>query len=113
MKKKEYVLTNFQRAKHAGKATESDHFTQFMDLEMEFLKEKPWRQEFYNFNDSESLKIFNTLTSETTKFTNCFEGEGSFLRKVENWRKTLKLFCDKSFKKIRLKKQKQDLSVVL
>ena len=50
---------------------------------MEFLKEKPIRHEFYNFKDGESQNIFKTLTSQTTKFTDCFKGEESFTRKVE------------------------------
>ena len=73
---------------------------------MEFLKEKPIRQKFYNFKDGESQNIFKTLTSQTTKFTDCLKGEESFTRKVENWRKVLISFCEKSFKKTRLKKAK-------
>ena len=34
---KQYILTNYQNIKHRGKATDSDHFTQFLDLDLEFI----------------------------------------------------------------------------
>ena len=40
------------------------------------------------------------------EYENLHQGEDSFTRKVENWRNVLKSFCEKSFKKIRLKKAK-------
>ena len=72
--KKKYVLTNYQRVKSEGKAKDSDHFTQYMDIDLEFIIEKPACIEFYNFKDEESQKMFCKSTSETDEFTNCFLG---------------------------------------
>ena len=52
--KKQHILTNFQSVKNGGKATDSDHFTQFMDLNLELLREKPVRNEMFNFKDVNS-----------------------------------------------------------
>ena len=56
--KKQHILTNYRNVKNIGKATDSDHFTQFMDLELYFQKEKPAREELFNFKDGKSQKIF-------------------------------------------------------
>ena len=49
--KKQYVLTNYHKFKKVGKTTDSDHYTQYMDLDLEFLKEKPVRQEIFNIKN--------------------------------------------------------------
>ena len=46
---KKYVLTNFTRVKTDGKATDSDHNTQYMDLDLEIEPVKPERREIFNF----------------------------------------------------------------
>ena len=103
--KKEYILTNFQAARGGGKATNSDHFTQYLDLDLDFVSEKPERDEFYNFKNTESQAVFRKLTSETEVFTNCFMDGKPLEKQVENWLNTLHTFCQKSFKKIRVKKR--------
>ena len=106
--KKQHILTNFQNVKRVGKVTESDHFTQYMDLDLEYLKEKPVRQEIFNFKDENSQKIFQALTSETARFTSCFNGDATLEEKIENWRGVLKSVCKQSFKKIRIKQFKTE-----
>ena len=70
-----------------------------MDLDLEFQKEIPERREVFNFKDSESQEKFKISTSDTKAFTNCFSGDLPLLQKVENWRKVLKSFCQKSFRR--------------
>ena len=41
--RKEYILTNYQKAKCGGKSTDSDHFTEYADLDLKFVSEKPER----------------------------------------------------------------------
>ena len=103
---KQYILTNYRNIKNRGKATDSDHFTQYLDLDLEFIKEKPVRQEIFDFKDEEAQKVFKTLTSETTEFTNCFKGDDSLETKIEKWREVLRLGCQNSFRKIRIKKSR-------
>ena len=58
--KKEYILTNFLSAKQNRKAINSDHMTIYLDLNIEFEKMKPERQEIYNFTESEGQQKFKT-----------------------------------------------------
>ena len=77
-----------------------------MDLDVKIETEKPTRQEFYNFKNKNAQKQFKLMTSETKDFTNCFENKNkSILAQVEDWRKVLKKYCGKAFKKIRVKKK--------
>ena len=69
---KKFVLTNFEKLKTGGKATDSDHYTQFMDVDLEIEDFKPERIKVYNFNSKENQEKLKILTSETTDFTNCF-----------------------------------------
>ena len=98
-----YVLTNFEKVRKGGEATNSDHNTQFMDLDLKIESEKPVRTEMFNFKNSEGQAKFKQLTSETSEFTNCFKSNESLLDQVENWQKVLKSFCSKAFSKIRIK----------
>ena len=64
------------------------------------------REELFNFKDGKSQKVFQSLTSKTTEFTKCFEGEASLEEKIEKWRGILISFCLQSFSKIRIKQNK-------
>ena len=55
---KKYILTNYHKAKNGEKAVDTDHFTEFMDLEIETVEEKPVREEIFNFKDLESQELF-------------------------------------------------------
>ena len=101
---KQHILTNYKKAADMGKAVDSDHYTEYMDLNLEVTKEKPERQELFNFKDVEAQQKFKLLTSETTEFTECFAGQIPLKMKVEKWRQILQKYCKKSFKKIRIKK---------
>ena len=102
---KKYILTNYKQFAKTGKAIDSDHFTEFMDVDIEVEHTKPERVEIYNFNEDESKAKFKKLTSDTDEFTQCFEDETPLLKQIENWQMLLKRFCSKSFKKIRVKKK--------
>ena len=103
--RKNYILTNYQSAKKTGKAIDSDHLTQYMDVNLKFSKEKPDRQEMLNFKDKEGQKTFKISTSKTDEFSNCFKTKLPLLKQVENWRNVLSFYCKKSFKKIRIRRK--------
>ena len=46
-----YVLTNYKTIKQTGKAVDSDHKTEFMDLDFKVIREKPIRREIFHFKD--------------------------------------------------------------
>ena len=49
---KKYILTNYKQAWKSGKAADSDHATQILDVDLNLLTEKPVRREIFNFKDS-------------------------------------------------------------
>ena len=74
--------------------------------EKSVFKQKQVRNEMFNIKNEASQKIFKSLTSETTEFSNCFEGKANLKEKIEKWRQVLKTFCNQSFKKIRIKQSR-------
>ena len=72
MKKKEYILTNYQSSKKNCKAVDSDHMTIYMDLNIKYDKLKSERQDIYNLKESEGQQKFRIFTTETDEFSKCF-----------------------------------------
>ena len=80
------------------------------DCDLEIINEKPERLEILDFKHKEAQGNFKNLTSDTKDFTNCFSTKNvPLIKQVENWRRILKAYCNKSFKKIRIKKMKLNL----
>ena len=103
---KNYILTNYQSARYGKAAIDSDHFTQYVDIDLKLISEKPEREEFFNFKDEKSQNVFHRVTSETEEFTKCFQDKNPMNVKIEEWRKVLNLNCKKAFKKIRIRRKK-------
>ena len=103
---KKYILTNYKQSKYGGRATDSDHFTEFVDMDLKVIKEKPKRCEIWNMKDKEAQDKFKELTSMTTNFSECFENDFPLLKQIEMWRSALNLHIRKSFKKVRITKNK-------
>lgn len=82
---KKHILTNYRQVGKTGKAVDSDHFTEYMDLNIEVEVVKPERVEIFNIKEQESKVKFKKLTTETTDFTRCFEDETPLLKQIENW----------------------------
>ena len=102
---RKHILTNYQTFRNSGKAVDTDHFTEFIDIEIETVNEKPMREEMFNFKDIKAQEVFKNITTNTEAFTNCFNDDKPIEAQIENWRKTLKYFCHKAFKKIRIKRK--------
>ena len=103
---KKYVLTNYGQVRKGGKATDSDHATEFMDLDLKIVFEKPERRELWNFKNKEAQENFKVLTSETTEFSDCFSNKLPLLNQIANWKTVFNAFCRKAFQKIRITKKK-------
>ena len=103
---KEFVLTNYQNVRHGGHAVDSDHYTQYMDMDLEFESEKPQRVEIYDFKNKEGQKKFKKLTSETDVFSKCFSDGRPLLLQIKEWKYLLEKYCQNSFRKIRIRKKK-------
>ena len=104
--KGEYQLTNFYGIHNKGKVTESDHCKVELKLNLPFPQAKPSRTEVYNFKSDECQKRFRELTTNTSKFTMCFQGEDNFVDQIKRWERNLKRCIVQSFSKIRSRKRK-------
>ena len=102
--RKQHILTNYQNLKTGGKVVDTDHCTEYIDLDMEIISQKPERREIFNFKEKEGQLKFKTITSETNDFSACFENDLSLQQQIKLWQETLKAHCQKAFKKIRIRK---------
>ena len=42
---KKFILTNYKNARNGAKAIDTDHFTEYMDVNLQIITEKPERRE--------------------------------------------------------------------
>ena len=104
---KKFILTNYEQVRKGGKAADTDHATEFIDLDLKVITEKPIRREIWNMKNQESQNIFKKQTSQTVDFTKCFEDNLPLMEQIKNWRFVLKSHCYRAFKKIRITKKKR------
>ena len=55
---KKHVLTNYEHVRKEGKANDTDHATEYMDVEIKVFTEKPVRNEVWNVKCIESQQAF-------------------------------------------------------
>ena len=109
--KKEYILTNYKPAKNGEKAKDSDHFTQYLDINLKIIPSKPVRKEIFNFNCKESQETFKTITSNSNDFSKCFDNNNPLLEQIDEWRQVLMSKCKTAFKKIRIRNKKPEKKI--
>ena len=59
---KKYVLTNYEQVRKGGKAADTDHNTEFMDVNLKIMAGKPERREIWNFKEKESQETLKKPT---------------------------------------------------
>ena len=84
-----------------------------MDVDLDLRKTRPERIEIFDFKFKDGHNLFKDSTSQTKEFSECFNGENSLLFQIEKWRKILITHCKKSFKKIRIIKNKKEASIAV
>ena len=89
-----------------GKSCDTDHATEYMDLNLKVKTEKPKRVELWNFKNKEAQNNFRIQTSETKEFSSCFDNNLPLLEQIKLWEEVFDKYCRKSFKKVRLTKKK-------
>ena len=102
----DHNLTNYYKSETKYEAVTSDHAPLFMEIKLEALPIKKKRVQINNFQDIESQLKFKEATSETTLFTDCFEGQQDVLKQCDNWMSIVTTHVNSSFKKIRIRPQK-------
>ena len=65
----QHVLTNFYPIRNGGRAIESDHNTEILELDLHFDRKKTDRRELFNFKNEDCQEAFFKATSETTKLS--------------------------------------------
>ena len=80
----------------------SDHFTEIIDFEISYNKQKPVREEFFNFKSSEGLVAYKDILNSENNLTNCFNNENDLQSQVNNWCDELNKIFKRCFKKIRV-----------
>ena len=68
---------------------------------------KPERIEIFQFKNKNSQAEFKKLTSNTTDFSSCFENDLAFEDQAKNWKRVLKDYFFKAFKKVSKKLKTQ------
>ena len=101
-----YILTNYEQAKYGGKASNSDHATMYLDLDLKVVPDKPRRREIWNLKNKNAQTSFKMSTTKTKDFTDCFENKLTLKTQIENWRRVLNKHIKKSFKRIRINQKK-------
>ena len=101
-----HQLTNFNGIRHKRKVTQSDHAMIQLTLDLQFPQMRQVRNELYNFKCKESQNYFKGLTTNTRKFSICFEGDNAFKDQIRKWQSNLKSCIVQSFSKIRSRKRK-------
>ena len=101
-----HVLTNYEQVLHGGKASNSDHATQYVDLDLKIINNKTKRREVWNLKNKEAQKSFKNSTSNAVDFIRCFSNKLPILKQIENWRNVLKSHIKRSFRKIRINVKK-------
>ena len=98
---KMYALTKYSKKS----MVHSDHNTLFGYMNLKIQKSCGERKTIFNFRNSEDMQKFKQITTNTSRFTNCFKSSEPISNQVSNWHKILKHSLKTSFKKVRVKNQ--------
>ena len=101
--KKIYSLTNYSCK---TKTVYSDHNSLVMNVNLEYQKQKQERKIVFNFRNLNSLRKFKTSTTNTNKFTTCFNEIEPFSKQVKQWSNLFNGTIRKCFERVRMRKNK-------
>ena len=97
---KQNALTRFI----SGRAIPSDHHLISCTFDVPVRKKVFERKEVYRLRNPEELQSFKETTTNTDKFSKCFEEDGDIKVQGKKWMKLLQYSIKKSFTKIRIRK---------
>ena len=87
-------------------ATDSDHMTMVLNLNISYSKPAKPRIEIYDLKNKESQSIFHEITTKS-ELSKCFENNSSFKSQISQWEKKFKSCIAQSFNKIRITDKKK------
>ena len=106
-----YPLTSYLN----NKAKNTDHFTEIIHFDINFRKQKPVREEYFNFKNKECQQLFRKLLQEENNLTKCLLNDNDLESQTENWYSELNKLFLRCFKKIRKtnKIKETDISLLI
>ena len=106
---KKYALANFHHKKKGQQANTSDHNLIYVEFNFKCIKQQKERKCLFNYNNKDAILKFKNITTNTDKFTNCFQNNQPFLVQVKRWEKMLSKTIYSCFNKIRLKSENKPI----
>ena len=105
---RKYPLTKFSNKIGQKSVKVSDHNTLMLELNIRWNSGdmKEMRQEIFNFNNEDNFKRFEMLTESNDDLIQCFDKCDDLNLAANRWLKMVNNMIKKSFKKVRIKKQK-------
>ena len=94
-----YALTSYQNKR----AVNSDHFTLIINFDINFKRQKPIREEFYNFKNTECQQKYTEILNTENNLIKCFDNDEDIEAQSNKWFSELNKIFQRSFRKIRLK----------
>ena len=104
---RQYPLSSYLR----GKQKHSDHFSIIVDFDISFRRQKPIRDEQFNFKDIEGQKIYTNILNNEENLTKCFLNDMNLEDQIEKWLTELNKIFQRSFKKVRFSGKMRETEV--
>ena len=101
-----YITTNYTQSKNNVKAVNSDHNTEFVKMNIHVIPHREEKREIYNLKNVKCQKAFKIGTEKAQEFSSCLKGRTSISAKCDQWRHTLDSHIRKTFRKIKIKKNR-------
>ena len=105
---RKYALTKFSTKNGVKSLKVSDHNLLILELSIKWnsLNNMNERQEMFNFQDVENFQKFEMLTESDDELGTCFDDCDDLNKAANKWMKRFNFLIQKSFRKIRIRKQK-------
>ena len=104
---RKFALTKFSTKNGVKSVKVSDHNLLILELSIKWNSlNTNERQEMFNFQDVENFQKFEMLTESDEELRNCLDDCDDLNKGANQWMKRLNFLIQKSFRKIRIKKQK-------
>ena len=88
-----------------GKIKRSDHFTQIVSFDINIRKQKPIREEIFNFKNVMCQEEFTRILNTENNLEKCFLTDEDMETQVQNWWTMWNSICSRSFDKQRITKK--------
>ena len=102
-----FCLANIAQIKKNKRIIESDHNSLIIEFDIKIEPKAQKREEIFNFRNKHCQNLFKEATDNNMDFKKCFENNLPFEKQTKIWFNVLKAAIFKSFKKIRIVKNKK------